>query len=152
MNIRVWFQGREVAFSELDRMDQDGCYGPHIMLDLSDCNPERLKDFSLVYDQLKGLPEAIGMNIILGPMVLKYDGGGEPTEYGHSGVTVIAESHVSIHTYPAKRYAFADIFSCKPFSSTAAIMTLIEAFQAQNATIHYVRRGEHFPRTSTAGF
>jgi len=75
-------------------------FGPHLTLDLSECNPERLSDLSYIYDLLDELPDVIDMHKITAPYVFVYKPKGNPTEWGISGFVIIAESHISIHTFP----------------------------------------------------
>jgi S-adenosylmethionine decarboxylase len=62
--------------------------------------------------------------------------------FGISGVVVIAESHLSIHTWPEHRYAAVDIFSCGDTLKPAeAAKYLVEQFGASRASCVEVRRG-----------
>ena len=62
---------------------------------------------------LDDLPAKIGMKKISKPYVMIYDPKNE--ERGLSGFVFIAESQISIHTYPDKNFAVIDVFSCKEF-------------------------------------
>lgn len=62
--------------------------------------------------------------------------------YGISGVVVIAESHLSIHTWPEYRYAAADIFTCgEGLEPEVAASYLFEQFGAKRASVVEVQRG-----------
>ena len=63
---------------------------------------------------------------------------------GISGFVMIAESHISIHTFPDQDYAFMDIFSCKEFDAERAIGYLVDAFEAKNVEKHVLKRGMIF--------
>ncbi|MFH0834988.1 MAG: S-adenosylmethionine decarboxylase [Candidatus Micrarchaeota archaeon] len=86
--------------------------GTHLMLDLRDGDVRKLDSEKTVSKFLKDVPKALGMRAITKPAVKRV---GTGTDYGISGFVMIAESHVSVHTYPRKRAAFIDVFSCKPF-------------------------------------
>lgn len=61
---------------------------------------------------------------------------------GVSGVVVIAESHISIHTWPEERYAAADIFTCGDRAMPEiAAQYLAEAFGAEQVEIKRIIRG-----------
>ena len=126
-------------------MDKNGTgYGPHLMLDLSDCNPTILDDLETCFGLLNELPSKIGMTKISQPHVFRYKAP-VPEDSGITGVVIIAESHISLHTYPNKNFAFVDLFSCKPFNIETAKDYFIKTFQSK-APKHYVqRRGEAFP-------
>jgi S-adenosylmethionine decarboxylase len=61
---------------------------------------------------------------------------------GVSGVVVIAESHLSIHTWPEDGYAALDVFTCgnKEIGDTV-VQNLLKSFQTDNYDIKYVLRG-----------
>ena len=62
--------------------------------------------------------------------------------FGISGVVVIAESHLSIHTWPEHRYAAVDIFSCgETLKPAEAANYLVEQFGASRASCVEVKRG-----------
>lgn len=62
--------------------------------------------------------------------------------YGVSGVVVISESHVTVHTWPEHRYAAVDIFSCSPRLNHQVIRKLVQqGLQARRAHRRSFRRG-----------
>ncbi len=119
-------------------------YGPHLMLDLNGCNPEILNDLDVCYRLLDELPLLIGMTKITRPYVFRYEGSAEGDD-GITGVVIIAESHISIHTYPQKNFVFVDLFSCKPFDVEKAQKHIINYFQSKSPKIYLQIRGEEFP-------
>lgn len=64
---------------------------------------------------------------------------------GVSGFVMIAESHISIHTFPDQDYVFMDIFSCRNFDANTAIRYLVEAFEATKYEKNILKRGIDFP-------
>jgi S-adenosylmethionine decarboxylase len=60
---------------------------------------------------------------------------------GVSGVAVLAESHISIHTWPDAGYAALDVFMCGKASPDACIPVLREAFQAGRVEVNEILRG-----------
>jgi len=121
-------------------------YGPHLMLDLSECNPKTLDDLESCFKLLDELPEKIGMKKITQPYVIRYSGI-YPDDDGITGITVIAESHISLHTYPKKYFAFVDIFSCKPFDVDGARGYIVQFFQSKSPQFYVQERGVAFPAT-----
>ena len=64
--------------------------------------------------------------------------------HGVSGVVVIAESHVAIHTWPEHRYAAVDIFSCSPSLDHALIESQLSSIlQSGHQSSRTVARGEN---------
>jgi S-adenosylmethionine decarboxylase len=62
--------------------------------------------------------------------------------FGISGVVVIAESHLAIHTWPEYRYAAVDVFSCgEVLQPQLAADHLVDAFGAERASVVELQRG-----------
>ena len=116
------------------------------MLDLGECDQKALENLDLCFELLNTLPEKIGMTKITQPYVFRYNGV-VPEDWGITGMVIIAESHISIHTFPEKRYCFVDMFSCKPFEVEKAKEVFIKAFGSKNPTVNVVERGRAFPRS-----
>lgn len=125
-------------------------FGPHLMLDLRQCNKEKLSDYNLIFEILHELPDKIGMTKITQPYVFPYSGL-VPEDKGITGTVIIAESHISIHTFQEKDYCFVDVFSCKDFDVEYAAEYLISAFQSKNYDKHIVNRGKDFVRYVVPG-
>ena len=120
-------------------------FGLHVTIDASRCSSQKLTSVPLVYDILDRLPEKIGMTKMTLPYVVKWlDKFSEGTP-GISGFVMIAESHISIHTFPDQDYVFMDIFSCKEFDAEKAIKNLISAFDAKKYEKNIFKRGLDFP-------
>jgi len=121
-------------------------FGPHLMVDGYEGSFEALASIENVTRFLDELPAQIGMTKIMPPYVFKYDGGEKPEDWGISGFVIIAESHISIHTFPEKGYFSIDIFSCKDFNIKEAIDIIKEFFQTDKLEIQTTSRGTEFPR------
>jgi len=61
---------------------------------------------------------------------------------GVSGVAVLAESHISIHTWPDIGYAALDLFMCGKADPDACIPVLREAFKAKRIEVQELLRGQ----------
>ena len=121
-------------------------FGQHLTIDASSCDRKRLVDQSLVYDILNSLPAKLGMHRMTLPHVVKWLDPGA-TIPGISGFVMIAESHISMHTFPEKDYVFIDVFSCKSFDVESAAKLLVSAFGAKKHIKNVVSRGGDFPRS-----
>ena len=62
---------------------------------------------------------------------------------GVSGVVVLAESHISIHSWPERNYAALDVFMCGSADPDACIPVLREAFSAKRVGVNELLRGQH---------
>lgn len=121
-------------------------FGPHLMLDGYGCDKGKLQDLNLIYRILDELPTRIGMTKIMPPYVFKYSGL-KPEDWGLSGFVLIAESHISIHTFPEKNFVSVDIFSCKHFDSEFASEYLKKTFGMAKVESTVLDRGTEFPKT-----
>src|SRR5215469_8297327 len=113
------------------------------MIDGSKCNTQKLADRILIEQLLNDYPRAIGMTKIGGPYMFEYQAP-DPEYSGVSGLVVIAESHIAIHTFPELDYFTMDIFSCKNFDHEKAIAYIKEAFEVQEMDRMLVQRGLSF--------
>lgn len=120
-------------------------FGPHLTIDLEGCNVDKLKDLQLHFDILNDLPHLIGMTPITAPYVFPYSGL-VPEDSGITGIVIIAESHISIHSFDKKAYCFVDVFSCKPFNTQVALDYITQALQPTAFNVSVVERGQNFPR------
>ena len=120
-------------------------FGPHLTMDLYGCNKKKLKDVNFVYGFLDELPALVGMTKIMPPYTFSYNGL-KPEDWGVSGIVLIAESHISIHTFPEKNYASIDIFSCKDFNVESASEIIASRFEAKVYEKNFMMRGRHFPK------
>ena len=117
----------------------------HLVIDGFGAQPEKLQDLALVFDLLDNFPDAIGMTKIMPPYVFRYTGI-KPEDWGVSGVVLIAESHISIHTFPEKNYVSVDIFSCKAFDTDFASDYLKKTFGLTKFECNLLDRGTEFPK------
>jgi S-adenosylmethionine decarboxylase len=124
-------------------------FGPHLMLDCRGCNLDKISDVGYIFNVLNRLPEMIGMTKITQPYVFPYEGL-IPEDKGVTGVVVIAESHLTFHSFTDKDYFFFDLFSCKPFDVEAAKRFIMEAFEVQHVEMHQALRGRDFPRSEVS--
>ncbi|HEX2864799.1 MAG TPA: adenosylmethionine decarboxylase [Deinococcales bacterium] len=119
-------------------------FGPHLMIDGYHADAAKLADVDLVRAVLNQLPHDMEMTKILEPSVFEFSNA--PDETGVTGVVIIAESHIAIHTFPVQGFLAVDVFSCKDFDSARALRTLVEAFEVGRYDTHFINRGKEFPR------
>jgi len=119
-------------------------FGQHLMVDGYGCDSAKLQDIGLIYEFLNEYPDQINMTKIMPPYVFKYEGK-KPEDWGLSGFVLIAESHISLHTFPEKNYLSLDIFSCKEFDTELAAAHIKEVFAIRELEVHVLDRGRHFP-------
>ncbi|NLI34304.1 MAG: adenosylmethionine decarboxylase [Deltaproteobacteria bacterium] len=121
-------------------------FGVHLMVDGYGCDRAKLEDINLIYDFLDESPSQMEMTKIMPPYVFRYNGL-VPEDWGISGFVLIAESHISVHTFPEKHYVSLDMFSCKPFNTQQALETVRNFFRMQKYEVKILDRGQEFPNS-----
>ena len=112
----------------------------HLAIDGYGADPEKLKDEDLISRFLDEYPSSIGMTKIIPPQVYNYHGK-TPEDWGISGFVLIAESHISVHTFPARRHVNIDIFSCKDFDTEMAVAEIERTFGISETKAWTLERG-----------
>jgi len=109
--------------------------GRHIIAELYGCPPPLLEDAAEVEAFMVEAAKAAGATII-GSHFHHF------SPYGVSGVVVIAESHLAIHTWPEYGYAAADFFTCGPHSDPhKAAEVLKSLIKAEHVVKKEMERG-----------
>jgi S-adenosylmethionine decarboxylase len=116
----------------------------HLIVDGFGADYEKLTDLDFLYSLLDGYPSQIGMTKIMPPYVFRYHGV-KPEDWGLSGFVLIAESHISIHTFPEKGYLNIDVFSCKEFDTDSAIDHMKHQFGITEVDTRVLERGLEYP-------
>ena len=121
----------------------------HLIIDGYGANRKMLESEAMIYDLLDRYPSQIGMTKVAPPQVFKYIGS-KPDDWGISGFVLIAESHISIHTFPERCYVNIDIFSCKDFDSEYAIQELKAIFEFDEIQKYLLNRGLEYSNVEVA--
>jgi S-adenosylmethionine decarboxylase len=112
----------------------------HLIIDGFGANRKMLESENMIYDLLDTYPSQINMTKVAPPRVFRFIGS-KPEDWGVSGFVIIAESHISIHTFPERRYINIDIFSCKDFDDKQAIEDMKEKFGLAEIKTYVLSRG-----------
>ena len=110
------------------------CAGVHLIVDLH--GAKGLDDIDLIETTLRRCVDAAGATLL--HIHLHHF---QPN--GVSGVAVLAESHISIHTWPDAGYAALDVFMCGKAEPDRCIPVLREAFQADQVAVNELLRGQN---------
>jgi S-adenosylmethionine decarboxylase len=131
--------GKSVASGDHDQGDRfverNGLRyaGSHLIIDLWDC--EHLDDVGVIELALRRAAQAAGATL-LHLHLHEFGSGG-----GVSGVAVLAESHISVHTWPERSYAAIDAFMCGAAEPHKVVPILRHAFKASRVAILEHMRG-----------
>jgi S-adenosylmethionine decarboxylase len=116
----------------------------HVIVDGFGGDPEQLADENAVRAILDRYPDEMGMTKIAPPTVVRYRGS-KPEDWGVSGYVMIAESHISLHTFPERRLIWADIFSCKDFDAAPIVDDMRRLFGLREMQVNILQRGLEAP-------
>jgi S-adenosylmethionine decarboxylase len=109
--------------------------GRHLLLELFDCDADALNSLETVKAAMVEAAKRAQATIV--DVVFH-----EFNPFGISGVVVIAESHLAIHTWPEYRYAAVDVFSCGDvLQPQTAANYLVEQLGACRASVVELQRG-----------
>lgn len=108
--------------------------GTHVLADLAGIAADRLCDCASMERLLRAAADAAGARVLHS----HFHGFG--AGLGVTGVVLLAESHISIHTWPEAGFAAADIFMCGSAQPELALAIVVDALQPQSRTVHTIRR------------
>lgn len=108
--------------------------GQHWLIEGYHCDARLLSDPKAMETILKKTAEIMGANIVTSTFH-------HFSPLGVSGVVVIQESHLTIHTWPEYAYAAVDIFTCGEIDMEAGVTYLKKALAAEELKIIKIQRG-----------
>jgi S-adenosylmethionine decarboxylase len=109
--------------------------GTHLIADLHGIRPDKLADPATIEDMLKRSALAAGAQIVYSHF--HHFGNGQ----GVTGVVLLAESHISIHTWPEYGFAAADIFMCGNAQPKRALDLIVATLEPASSEIQAIARG-----------
>ena len=126
--------------------------GRHIILEMWGC--QNLNSVDVAEHALRDMVEALDVNL-LDLKVYPF------TPVGVTGMAIVSESHLVIHTWPEYGYAAVDVFTCgAPRDPEAAVDVLRQYFHPERVGVMEINRGQldmpehHFappqPQTTSA--
>ena len=121
-------------------------FGEHLTIDGYRGDLQQLNRQQTVKKCLNELPEKLGMTKLAEPQVYFAQGNYEKDPGGWSGYVIIAESHISIHTFPQRGFASIDIYTCKNGMDVDFIISYFkEVFSFEEIETHFLIRGMKYP-------
>ena len=121
----------------------------HLALDGFGADQDKLTDEGFILSFLDEYPHSLGMKKISLPQVHAYRGP-VPEDWGISGFVLIAESHISVHTFPDREYINVDIFSCREFDTDASVRDVKNTFGLSQVKVWRMGRGTDYSTSSEA--
>ena len=112
--------------------------GRHLLVEYTGCDPNVLDDLKRIESLMNEAATAAQTNIVASVF--------QPFEpQGVTGVVVVEESHLSIHTWPEHGYAAVDFFTCGDSLPERAHEVLAAGLRAEFAEVMLVDRGSGVP-------
>lgn len=109
-------------------------FGKHILCELSGCSPDILNNIERVREIMLAAALQAGATVI-GESFHRFQ------PQGVSGVVVISESHLSIHTWPERGYAALDFYTCGNIDPSVAMSYAATPLGAKSFDVVTVHRG-----------
>ena len=109
--------------------------GTHLLLEMNECDAGLLDDVAAVKRTLLAAAQEAGATVV-GEVFHRF------SPQGVTGIVCIAESHISIHTWPEHGYAAVDIFTCgETLKPMEAAHLIADRLEAQHCNVMEVKRG-----------
>jgi S-adenosylmethionine decarboxylase len=125
-------------------------YGKHLLLEVITKDGKDLASVAKIKSFFNDIITKVGFNIVHVPVFYKFPARKEGELSGITGMCIVSESHISIHTWPEKNYFAFDIFSCSKFKENKVIDIVQDCFDVQELfseirerglTINFKKRG-----------
>ena len=117
--------------------------GRHILVEFLNCKADVLNDVAAIENAMVEAAQIAGATVINSTFH-------HFSPYGVSGVVVIQESHLAIHTWPEYRYAAVDLFTCgDTVDPWVSFEHLKKAFEASYSALEMNRGSTHVLKKGT---
>jgi S-adenosylmethionine decarboxylase len=121
-------------------------FGVHFMLDGYGADPAMLANKELLASMLTEIPGKLGMHTISTPIVVEVGPLNRKDPGGLSGFVLIAESHLSFHTFPKRGFITIDVYTCQNELDTTFLTTQFrEMFKFADVETFIQPRGTKYP-------
>lgn len=132
-------RGCQETYPTKIEINQELDFGPHLFFDMKNYNgPKSLDELFSFFDTM---PFKIGMTPIIRPIVVK-------NKVSHENVisilTMIAESHISLHYFEESKQAYFDLFSCRFFDNADVCGTLKQILKSEINNETLISRGSKY--------
>ena len=122
------------AYIEADQ-SQAQVFGQHVIVEYYGCNPEILNDLAALSDMLVEAARRSGAT----PVKREFH---QFAPHGISGVVIITESHLTIHTWPEHGFAAVDVFMCGSARPERAVQVIEAGLCPTSVSCRDMPRGQ----------
>jgi S-adenosylmethionine decarboxylase len=110
--------------------------GTEWLIDAHGCAPERLRDAARLRALLDDVVARLGLKVLGSPQWHTF-----PGEGGVTGLYLLSESHLTVHTYPEHGFAALNLYCCRPDVQPDLRALVADALRAERVTVRQQPRG-----------
>ena len=122
-------------------------FGEHLTIDGYGGSEELLNSKDIILLCMNDLLDKLGMKKLSEPVVYFTKGNDIKDPGGWTGVVVIEESHISVHTFPKRGFVSIDVYTCRNGMDTEFIIQFFrEAFLLKEVEVNFLKRGTRYPK------
>jgi S-adenosylmethionine decarboxylase len=110
--------------------------GAVYVVDASGCDAHALRSQATLQALLRDVVESLGLTPVGTPMWHAF-----PGEGGVTGIVMLSESHLTVHTYPETGFAAFDLYCCRPHVEWPWKEKLASALGARDVDVRVIPRG-----------
>jgi S-adenosylmethionine decarboxylase len=127
-------------------MMRENHFGEHLTFDGYEGDYAALNCRTTVAQALTELVSVLGMKILGGPEIYQAQDNGKKDPGGWTGMVVLQESHISIHTFPARGFLSADVYTCRNGLDTETVRKHFrQRFGITKDEVNFLKRGTRYP-------
>ncbi len=116
-------------------------YGKHLLAEVIVKDYKPLASVSSIQKFFKQIVKELSFQMIGKPFFYKFPSRIKKMQGGVTGMCVIGESHLSIHTWPESNYFAFDLFSCRNFNDKLVLSVMKKNFKVSKIHFEVVTRG-----------
>jgi S-adenosylmethionine decarboxylase len=116
-------------------------YGKHLLLEVITKDGNDLASVAKIKKFFDLIIKRVKFTVVFKPVFYKFKPRIKGDLAGITGMCVVSESHISIHTWPERNYFAFDIFSCSDFDENKVISIIGEVFDTKEVYSQIVERG-----------
>lgn len=124
-------------------------FGEHLTIDGYQGDKDLLNDKDLILGFIHELLSVLDMHALIEPQIVLAPDNNIKDPGGWSAFVIIAESHISIHTFPLRGFVSADVYTCRNGLDQQKIEQLFkDKFKLQELETNFVIRGKNYPENN----
>jgi len=121
-------------------------FGEHITIDGYNGNHDKLNSKETLIEAINEICDKLKMHKICEPLIVSAPDNHLKDPGGWSGFVLIAESHISIHTFPKRGFLSADVYTCQNGVDVDFVVGYFrKKYDLEEIESHFIKRGTQYP-------